>query len=119
MAVFYTYVYHALHICSDSSNLSNELYYLKSFAISRKYNLSIIEKALNKFKNPKRSVCPSNPSRNRVILPFYSSIFFKTYEILSHFSFKVYFKPVNEINFSPLKDPIPTGNRCDTYFILY
>ena len=35
MAAFYTYVYRALHICSDPSNLSNELNYLKSLALSR------------------------------------------------------------------------------------
>ena len=27
MAAFYTYVYRALHICSDLSNLSNEINY--------------------------------------------------------------------------------------------
>ena len=57
MAAFYTYVYHALHICPDPSNLSNELNYLKFLALSRVYNLSVIDKALNKFKKPKHSVC--------------------------------------------------------------
>ena len=32
MAAFYTYVYRALHTCSDPSNLSNELNYLKSLS---------------------------------------------------------------------------------------
>ena len=48
IAFFYTYVYRALHICSDPSNLSNEINYLKSLALSRGYNPSVIDKALNK-----------------------------------------------------------------------
>ena len=35
MAALYIYLYRALHMCSDSSNLSNELNYLKYFVLSR------------------------------------------------------------------------------------
>ena len=60
MAVFYTYVYHALHICSDASNPCNELNCLKSLALTQGYILSVINKALTKFKKPKHSVCHSD-----------------------------------------------------------
>ena len=55
MAAFYTYVYRAVHICSDPSVLSNELNYLNSFALSQDYNPTVIDKALNKLKKPKHS----------------------------------------------------------------
>ena len=42
------YVYRALPFCSDPSNLSNEINYLKPLALSRGYNPSVVDKALNK-----------------------------------------------------------------------
>ena len=77
MAAFYTYVYRAIHICSDPSNLSNELNDLKSLAVSQGYNPFVIDKALNKFKKIKQSVCYSDLCLNPVVLPFYSSFSFK------------------------------------------
>ena len=115
MPAFYIYLYHALHICSDPFNLFNELNCLKSLALSRGYNPSIIDKTLNKLKKPKHSVCHSDPCLNPVVLPFYSSISFEISKILSHFGFKVSFKPV-KIKFSSPKDPIPVENQSDTYF---
>ena len=70
MATFYTYFYRALHICSDPSSLSNELNYLKSLAVSRGYNPSVIDKALNKFKKFKRPVYHSDSSLNPIVLHF-------------------------------------------------
>ena len=106
MAAFYTYFYRALHICSDPSNLSNELNYLKSLALSRGYNPSVIDKALTKFKKPKHSVCHSDLCLNPAVLPFYSSISFKISKIFSWFDFKVCFKSLNKIKFYPLKSTI-------------
>ena len=118
IAAFYTYVYRALKICSDDSILSKELNYLKSLALSRGYNPSVIDKALNKFNKPQCSVSHSSNSQTiSVVLPFYPSISFKISKILSRFGFKVSFTPVNKIKFSSLKDSVPTENRFGIYFI--
>ena len=117
MAAFYTYVYQALHICSDPSNLSKKLHYFKSLALSQSYNPSIIQKALNKFKKPKHSVCHPDPCLNPVLLPFCSSISFKISKILSCFCFKISFRHPKKIIFSSPKDPIPIENWSGIYFI--
>ena len=103
MAAFYTYVYHALHICSDPFNLPNELKFLKSLGLSRDYSRSVIDKALSKFKKSKHSFCHSDPCLNPVILSFYPSLSFKSSKIFSRFGYKVSFRPVNKIKFSLLK----------------
>ena len=74
MVDFYTYIYRALHICSDPPNHSNELNYLKSLVLSQGFNTSVIGEALNKLKKPKYSVCHSNSWINPVVLSFYFSI---------------------------------------------
>ena len=53
-----------------ASNLSNELNFLKSLALCWDYNPSVIDKALDKFKKPKHSVCHSDLSLNPVVLLF-------------------------------------------------
>ena len=55
MAALNTYVYRALYIFPDPSNLSKVLSYLKSATLSLWYNSSIIDKALTKFKKLKSS----------------------------------------------------------------
>ena len=112
-AAFYTYVYRALTICSDPLNLSNEFNYLKSLAMSKGYNPSVTDKALNKLKMFKRCVYHSDPCLNPVILPFYSSISLKISKILSRFDFKNSSKPVTKIEFSSPKDLILTGKQSD------
>ena len=67
--------------------------------IGKEFLVSVIDKALTKFKKPKHFVCYSDPCLNPVVLPFYSSISFKISKILSRFGFKVPFIPVNKINF--------------------
>ena len=119
---FYTYVYRALHICSDPSNLSNEFNYLKSLALSRGHNPFIINKALKKIKKPKSSICHSVcPCFNPFVLLFYSFIFFffKIFKIFSRFGFKVSFKPVNKIKLSSPKDPIPTTKWFLFYSLIF
>ena len=56
------YFYRVLQICSDTFNLPNEFNILKSLAVSRGYNPSVIDKALNKFKKPKRTACSMSQS---------------------------------------------------------
>ena len=116
MAAFCFYVYPALHICSDLSDLSNELNYLKFLDLSRGSTHSVIYEALNKFKKPKHSVCHSDLCLNPAVLSFYSSISFKISEILSCFGVKVSFRPANKFKFSSLKDPILIENRSGNYF---
>ena len=64
MAAFYTYVYRSLHICSDPSP-SNELNFLKSLVLSRGCNPSAIDKAFDKVKKLKSSVCHSDSYLNQ------------------------------------------------------
>ena len=118
MAAFCTYVYRALRICSDPSNLSTELNYIKSLALSRSYNPSVIDKALNKFKKPKNSVCHSGPCLDPVVLPFYSSISFKTLKSV-HVSVSKSLLDLllSKIKFSYPKDPIPIDHRSGNCFI--
>ena len=52
MATFYVYVYRASHICSDPSNLSNELNYLKPLALPWGHNPSVIDKAWLNSRSP-------------------------------------------------------------------
>ena len=49
ISAFYTYIYSALNICSDSSFLKKELNYLKSVVIKRSFSPSIINQAIKKF----------------------------------------------------------------------
>ena len=70
-------------------NFPNACNYLKSLAFNRRYMQSIIDKALNKFKELKCSVCLSDVYPNSMVLPFYSSISFKITKILSQFGLKV------------------------------
>ena len=104
MAAFCTGLWCFTDICSDVSNFSNELNYLKSLSLSQGYNPSIIDKAL---KKPKCSVYYFDPFLYPIILP---SISFKIFKILSHFCFKVSFKPVNKTKFSSPKDLISAKN---------
>ena len=78
---------------------------------------TLIEKALNKFKKHKHSVCNSESCLNPVVLSFYCLISIKISKILSRFGFKVSFKPINNIKFSSPKDPIPNENRSGICFI--
>ena len=110
-AAFHAYVFRHLHIFSDLSDPSNEVNYLKCQAISRRYNLSMTTKSLNKFKNLNCLVCHwKEICGNFVVLLFYSTISFKISKILSHFGFNVCFKLVSKIKLSALKDPIPSEN---------
>ena len=111
MAVFSTYVYHAILTFSDPSNLSIELNYLKPVVFFRGYNRSVINKALGKFKKNKRSACHSDSCPDSVASDFYSSISFKISEMLSCFGFEFSFKPVSKIKFYSPKSPILTQNR--------
>ena len=56
--------------------ISDEINYLKSLALSRRYNASIIEKTLYKIRKSKRFVCFFYLWFNPVVLHIYSSIFF-------------------------------------------
>lgn len=49
-SAFYTYVYHVLKICFNSSSLNDELSYLKFVALKIWFNFSVIDKAIGKFK---------------------------------------------------------------------
>ena len=62
-------------------------------------NPSVTDKALNKFKNPKCSVCHTEPCLSPIDLLFYSSIFSKFLKSFQGLSFKVTFKPVKTIKF--------------------
>ena len=73
MATFYAYVYRALQFCFDPSNLSNEFYFLKSLSLFLGCKPFIIDKALDNFKKPKRSVCHSGSCLNPAFC-FFSSI---------------------------------------------
>ena len=116
-AAFYTYIYRTFMICSGPSNHSNELNGLKSLVPSRGYNPSAIDKALNKFKKSKRSVCHSDPCLNPMVLPFYSLISFKIFKIPLRFGYKVYFKSVFKTGLYSPKDSMHTENRNGIYFI--
>ena len=83
MAVFYIFIYCASQIYSDPSDFFNELNYLKSLTLSRVYNISVIDKVLDKFKNPKCSVCQTDSCLNIVyILPSLSK-FLKSFHNLT------------------------------------
>ena len=75
ISAFYTYVYRALNICSDSSLLKKELNYLKFVAIKRGFNPSVINQAVKKFTKPPYNCTLSNDVKikpdNSVVLPFY------------------------------------------------
>ena len=60
IAAFYSNVQCALNICSDPSDLTPELNYVKSLALSQRYIPTIIDKALNKFQKLKHSICHSD-----------------------------------------------------------
>ena len=118
MAAFYTYLYRVLHISSDLSNLSNEIICIKYLPLFRSYNPSVIDKALNKFKKPKNSVCHSGPCLDPVVLPFYSSISFKTLKSMHVSVSKSLLELLlNKIKFSYPKDPIPIDHRSGNCFI--
>ena len=118
MAVFSSYIYHALHIYFDPCKLSNELNYLKSFTLAWGCILSVIDKVLNKFKKSKHSLCHSDPCLNPVVLPSYNSIPFKISKIFSCFGFKISFRTVNKIKISSPKDPVPFETRSGIYCII-
>ena len=109
---FYFYFYLALHICSDPSNHSNELNYLKSLALFRRYNPSIIRKALNKFKKSKRS-------RNFVsILSLCLFILSSLSKSLKSFNKQASKSPFGLLTkFSSPQKTIPTENRWGVYII--
>ena len=118
MAAFYTYIFCAMYIHFDPSNVSSELNYFKYLAHSQDYNFSIIDKASNKYEKLKFCVCHSDTLVS--ILPFLlfvSSLYFRISKIFLQFHLKVSFKPVNKVKFSLPKDPIPTKNECGLYFI--
>ena len=77
---FYTYVYRALNIWSDSSLLRKEHNYLKSVAIKSGFSPSIINQAIKKFTKPASNSTLSDDvkikSDNSVILPVLSSFMF-------------------------------------------
>ena len=66
---------------------------------SRGYDLPLTDKTLKKFKKNKCTDCHSDLCLNPVALPFYSGTSLKISKFLSHFGFKVFFKPVNKIKF--------------------
>ena len=118
MSGFYFFVFRALHLCSNLSDLSCELNYFKFVAVSQGCNPSIIVKVSNNLKNNKLSACLSNkPCCDSVGLPFYSSISFRFSIILSHFIFKVCFKSANKIKVFPHKNHIPSENWREIYLI--
>ena len=67
---------------------------------------------MKKFNKPKLSVCQSDPGLNPVLFFFYSITSFKICRILSRFDFKVFFTPLNKINFSSPKVPILIEFLC-------
>ena len=79
-SVFYTYVYRAFNVCSDSFLLRKELNYLKSVAIKRGFSPSIINQAVKKFTKPASNFTLSDDVKikpdNSVILPLLSSFMF-------------------------------------------
>ena len=102
MAAFYTFVNHALNICSDPISFNNEIQYLNTIALDKGYNPSIINKALFKLQNPRISQPPhSNPNIN-IILPFFPNSNFSIAKILKHRNFKVIFYPSNKLSLSKL-----------------
>ena len=71
MAVFYSWVFSAFTYFTDTSGLFNELNFLKSLSDTKEYNPSLVDKTLNKFRNPKLSACHSNEScDNSIVLHF-------------------------------------------------
>ena len=120
VSAFYSYTYRALRLCSDPQSLKSEVAFLKSLAVYRGYNPSIIDVALRKFNKPvHESTLHSKVfnSKNVVILPFYSRLSYKISRILSRFGFRIVFKPVNKVCFPLPKDPIPSFDRWGVYRI--
>ena len=108
MAAFFTSIYWVLQNCSYPSSLFSECNYLKPLALCKGYNCFIIDKALNKFKKTKHSVCHSDP---------YSILFFCLFILpflsksLKHFPILVPKFPSNLLNFLVCechKDLVPT-----------
>ena len=146
MTTFYTYDNHGLHMCSDPSNIFNEINYLESLAFFLKDTTPLSLITPWKPLKPKLSISPPDSYPNLVLLPIFSSslkisrmllsishpdtylnpvlllIFASSLKIsrmLSRFAFKLLFKPVNNIEFSSLKDLIFTEYLFYSSFFLY
>ena len=83
MPAFYAYVYPALHICSNPSDISSELNYLWSLLLflESKIPLSLIKPWTN--LRSQKIVCLFGSCLNSVTLPLCSSVSFKISKILS------------------------------------
>ena len=118
MAAFYTFVNLTLKICSDPISFNSEIQYLKTIALERDYNPSIINKDLFKLQNP----CLSHPfhsnSNINIIIPFFPNSGFSIAKILKQHNFKVIFSAINKLSLSKLKDPIGMLNCWKSIVIL-